>query len=297
MLRLFIIISVFLVLSACSSSYEKLKIMGSVEGRAFEKNLFIQYKNKAKFEAEQMHDWNSAKLYSEKALLAAKGEQIKPQKLDYWKISQEKINELHIAYSNLMIIYNQAINSDPYHLAIAISSLDCWAEQQEENWQTWDINRCKNDFLNSMHQIYKNIENENKKTKDLELGNKKENNESITIVTKNKEEKVLQLIYFDFDKSYLSEVSINKIKEFIIKNNTKIEKYLIIGHTDTKGSEKYNRNLSLDRANAVKKIFVESGILESKITILAMGEKNLRVKTLDEVAHPANRRAEIKGLN
>ena len=99
-----------------------------------------------------MHDWNSAKLYSEKSLLAAKGEQIKPQKLDYWKISQEKINELHIAYSNLMVIYNQAINSDPYNLAIAISSLDCWAEQQEENWQTDHIQKCKNDFFKSMHK-------------------------------------------------------------------------------------------------------------------------------------------------
>ena len=47
------------------------------------------------------------------------------------------------------------IINDPQNLAKAISSLDCWAEQEEEKWQTWDIDKCKNDFLTAMHEIYK----------------------------------------------------------------------------------------------------------------------------------------------
>ena len=43
---------------------------------------------------------------------------------------------------------------DPYNLAKAISSLDCWAEQQEENWQSMGYKKCRNDFLNAMHKIY-----------------------------------------------------------------------------------------------------------------------------------------------
>ena len=46
----------------------------------------IAYKEKAEFEAKEMHDWNSAKLYSEKALKAARGGKILPQHIDYWKI-------------------------------------------------------------------------------------------------------------------------------------------------------------------------------------------------------------------
>ena len=60
-----------------------------------------------------------------------------------------------------MIVYNQAIDEDPFNLAVAISSLDCWSEQQEENWQTWDINECKDNFINAMHNIYNKIEKNN----------------------------------------------------------------------------------------------------------------------------------------
>ena len=117
-------------------------------------NLLIAYKNKAEYEAEEMHDWNSAKLYSEKALLALEGKEIKPQQITYWKLPKSKVKELIISYNNLMKIYDKAKKTDPYNLAVAISSFDCWAEQQEENWQTDHIQRCKNDYLKSMHIIY-----------------------------------------------------------------------------------------------------------------------------------------------
>ena len=42
------------------------------------------YKIKADFEAKEMHDWNSAKLYSEKALAAVSGKKIKPEKYIFW---------------------------------------------------------------------------------------------------------------------------------------------------------------------------------------------------------------------
>ena len=38
-----------------------------------------------------MHDWNSAKLYSEKALQAGKGSNIYPEKINYWNIPNETI--------------------------------------------------------------------------------------------------------------------------------------------------------------------------------------------------------------
>ena len=53
----------------------------------------------------------------------------------------------------------------------------------------------------------------------------------------------------------------------------------------------------MQRALAVKKLFINFGIEEENIKILAEGENNLLVKTADEIAHPANRRAEISPLN
>ena len=187
---------------------------------------------------------------------------------------------------------------DPFNLAKAISSLDCWAEQQEENWQTWDISQCRNDFLSSMHEIFSNLESEE------EILNKQKGNngistldESVSIVTKNSENTILQIIYFDFDKSKLSDVSIDEIKSFINKNKKIVKKFIVVGHADTMGTKKYNKVLSLERAEVVQKVLTELGIEKNNIHILGEGENNLRVQTADEVKHPANRRAEISPLN
>ena len=152
-----LLIFTFFFLYSCSSSYEKLNNSNFSPPNSFSKHLFDMYKEKANFEAEKMHDWNSAKLYSEKALEAAKGEKIEPENINYWKIPKEHQNQIKLAYDNLMSIYESALIHDPYNLANAISSLDCWSEQQEENWQTWDINNCKDSFLESIHKIYNNL--------------------------------------------------------------------------------------------------------------------------------------------
>jgi OOP family OmpA-OmpF porin len=251
---------------------------------------------KADFEAKYMHDWNSAKLYSEKALKAAEGIKILPQPISYWKIpTKERLNIIK-AYNNLIIIYDDALLLDPFNLAKGISSLDCWAEQQEENWQTWDINKCRDDYLEAIHILYNNIA-ENKQRK-LEKDNSDSNtmNEPVSIVAQSSNDDPLQ-IYFDFDKSKLSNLNVREIQKFIFKNTNITKEYIIVGHTDTKGTDKYNQLLSLKRAEAVKSILVKIGIESQNIKVFGKGESDLKIKTKDEIAHPANRRAEISPLN
>ena len=295
-MKIFIILSSLIgsfFLLSCSSKYKELSDNDFEPPNEFSTHLFNVYKSKADFEAKSMHDWNSAKLYAEKALQAAKGMNIKPEEMDYWKISNNKTNELNKAYENLMIVYNNAVKNSPYHLAIAISSLDCWAEQQEEMWQIWDINKCKDNFINALHEIYAKIEIKN----DTDIEKKVTKNSTVSVVTKNHNQKVMQIIYFDFDKSNLSRVSINKIKNFIDKSGKNINKYLVVGHTDTKGVKKYNYELSIERAKKVKEILENLGINSKLIYILGEGENKLNVKTDDNMAHPANRRAEISIIN
>jgi len=285
-----------LIISACSASYEKLKNVDFRTNNTFSKSLLETYKEKATYEAEEMHDWNSAKLYSEKAFNALVGAEVKPQEMTYWKLPKKNVFELTQSYNNLMIIYDKAKILDPYNLANAISSLDCWAEQQEENWQTWDINKCRDAFLNSMHQIYSKISDNEKNQKNTK--NKKINNsESVVVVTKNEKKEIIQIIYFDFDEYTLSKVSLNTIKTFLNKNKNKISNYIIVGHTDTKGTNQYNLKLSLKRAETIKTIFLQEGIEKENINILGKGEGFLAVYTADEVAHPANRRVEISSSN
>ena len=287
-----------LIITACSASYEKLKTVDSRTNNNFTKNLLETYKEKAIYEAEEMHDWNSAKLYSEKALNALVGAEVKPQEITYWKLPKKHIFELTKSYNNLIIIYDEAKILDPYNLAIAISSLDCWAEQQEENWQTWDIKKCRDDFLNAMHEMYEKISDNEKNQDQQNLEDKIINNpESVTVVTKNEKREIMQIIYFDFDEYNLSEVSLNTLKTFLDKYQNQISNYVIVGHTDTKGTNQYNLKLSLKRAKTIKTIFLQEGIEEKNINILGKGEEFLAVITADETAHPANRRVEISSSN
>ena len=307
-LRIILIFFTTITLFSCSASYDELMKSNLYPEDEFSKHLLIAYKEKAEFEAKEMHDWNSAKLYSEKAIKGAKGEKILPQHISYWKIPSNNLNknslkrlELNKAYNNLMIIYDDALLLDPFNLAKAISSLDCWSEQQEENWQTWDINRCRDDYLNAMHALYNAINKSQKKNiqepaSESNKDNDSTSKDSVSIITQNNNEDILQIIYFDFDKSRLSNVSMNEINNFIKKNENIINEYIVIGHTDTKGTKDYNHLLSLKRAESVKLLLINLGIKSEKIKVLGKGEDELRIVTADEIAHPANRRAEIRPL-
>tara|TARA_B100001057_G_scaffold472853_1_gene536577 strand:+ start:1086 stop:1895 length:810 start_codon:yes stop_codon:yes gene_type:complete len=265
------------------------------EGNNFQEFLLYEYKEKARFEAEEMHDWNSAELYSQKALKSIENNKIYPEETTYWRLPEDKVKEIRNAYKNLITIYDDAMIVDPYNLAIAISSLDCWSEQQEENWQTWDIINCKDSFLNSIHKIYNKISKSEKRIETKEAVSK--NKEEAIIVTKNKNDEIIQIVYFDFDKIELSDVSLKNIKKFLINNKKQINEYLIIGHTDTKGTKKYNLSLSIKRAEFVKNILINNGISDKKIDIFGKGEDFLALDTPDETKHPANRRVEIKKSN
>ena len=292
--KLSVFIFVLIFLFACSSSYEFLSKNSFNPSDDFSKYLLNEYKNKADFEAKKMHDWDSAKLYSEKALKAVDGIKLEPEVISYWKITKQHQIKLEKAYDNLMKVYQIAIETNPYDLAVAISSLDCWAEQQEENWQTWDIEECKSNYLNAMHNIYNTISNNESKedttTKDV-------SDNSVIVVTKDKNEEIKQIIYFDFDKSNLTNVSLQEIRNFLTYYQNDIVKYLIVGHTDTKGTNEYNLKLSLDRAKTVQNILIEFGINKYDIKIVAKGESELAVETDEEIAHPANRRVEISPIN
>ena len=197
---------------ACSAAYDQVKELDIKNPNTFQQHLLNNYKINASFEAEKMHDWNSAKLYSEKALRALDGENIYPEEITYWKLPTKIAKDISSSNNNLLSIYDEAIIKNPKSLAKAISSLDCWAEQEEEKWQTWDIDKCKNDFHAAMHDIYNLLAEEDEReevAKVTEQEVEKTETPQVVIVTENEKKEVMQIIYFDFDNSKLSEVSKN----------------------------------------------------------------------------------------
>ncbi|HCY87382.1 MAG TPA: OmpA family protein [Desulfobacteraceae bacterium] len=67
----------------------------------------------------------------------------------------------------------------------------------------------------------------------------------------------------------------------------------ITGHTDRFGPLEYNDQLSLKRAEKIKKLLMERGLRASFIRAVGRGEREPLVKTEDGVREPDNRRVEI----
>ncbi len=68
----------------------------------------------------------------------------------------------------------------------------------------------------------------------------------------------------------------------------------IEGHTDSQGSDAYNRDLSTRRANAIKDLLVQRGVSANRIEVAGLGE-SMPIASNDTVAgRQKNRRVEIK---
>lgn len=105
------------------------------------------------------------------------------------------------------------------------------------------------------------------------------------------------LLFFDFDKTDLQNESIPELERVIeyLKDNPG-QKIALEGHTDDVGSDDYNDNLSLNRANAVKNYIVQGGIDGSRITTKGYGKRKPLIKDTTEEARSRNRRVEMKIL-
>ncbi|NOS56120.1 MAG: OmpA family protein [Cyclobacteriaceae bacterium] len=107
----------------------------------------------------------------------------------------------------------------------------------------------------------------------------------------------LKNIYFDFDKTTLkseSFVELNKVVDFL-KQNSKVS-IEIAGHTDSKGSDTYNANLSQGRSQSVVDYLVSQGIEASRLEAHGYGEsKPIETNDTDE-GRANNRRVEFTVL-
>ncbi|MCA0132081.1 OmpA family protein [Winogradskyella alexanderae] len=119
----------------------------------------------------------------------------------------------------------------------------------------------------------------------------------------------IPIIYFDFDKSnirYDAEIELQKVLAVLNKYPTMTID--IRSHTDCRGTETYNENLSERRAQSTKKYLIDNGIAEDRLTAKGYGEYRLvndcgceptNQSSCSEADHQLNRRSEfiITGIN
>jgi outer membrane protein OmpA-like peptidoglycan-associated protein len=72
------------------------------------------------------------------------------------------------------------------------------------------------------------------------------------------------------------------------------DRFLVAGHTDAKGNPQYNKQLSLRRADSVKRFLVANGLDRSRLDTIGYGSEKLL--TPDRPDDPQNRRVEIRDL-
>lgn len=68
---------------------------------------------------------------------------------------------------------------------------------------------------------------------------------------------------------------------------------VLVGHSDTQGTDSYNEQLSLTRAMVVRARLITAGVSAFQISIAGQGERNPIVPTPDGVDEPRNRRVEL----
>ena len=103
-----------------------------------------------------------------------------------------------------------------------------------------------------------------------------------------------ETVFFEFDHALLPASELDKLNSFLHRiDSPKLMHVQVEGHTDSKGSAKYNNALSIKRAKAVRDYLVQHGIQASKISIDGFG-KGLPLEPNNTEAHRAkNRRAVI----
>lgn len=105
---------------------------------------------------------------------------------------------------------------------------------------------------------------------------------------------VLDNILFEFNSYHLMQASFPQLNEVLaVLNGDASLNVNITGHTDDIGENRYNKKLSVQRAEAVARFLISNGIAEDRIGTRGFGEDRPLVIPADESSRAVNRRVEI----
>jgi len=109
-------------------------------------------------------------------------------------------------------------------------------------------------------------------------------------------EVILQPIYFEFNKSNITQqgaAELDKLVQVMVEHPNMV--IFAKSHTDSRGSDKYNLNLSDRRAKSTVQYLVSKGVAKERISGQGFGESELKVACdkCTEEEHAQNRRSEF----
>lgn len=138
----------------------------------------------------------------------------------------------------------------------------------------------------------------------VDTNNSKEDNQNINqtlIIRKigidSVASKKLSSIYFDFNKYSIKDDMQNRITSDVKLLNSPENinaNILLEGNCDELGSEQYNYNLGLKRANSVKSSLISLGINKNRIFVNSLGKTKPICQANSDKCHQKNRRVDLK---
>jgi OOP family OmpA-OmpF porin len=245
-------------------------------GDAFTAALTDEYKQLAAFEANEMKDWKDASYYARKGQRTAAGEAVQPQEISARDLPAENVAELTTARGDLMSLLGAgAATKVPARAAKAQAKFDCWMEQQEENFQPEHIAACRDEFYAALNETKVAM---------------------APAPAPAMEEKAIParfVVYFPFNSAEPNAESMKTIEDAAAIAAKEKLNFSVTGHADRAGTDDYNMDLSLKRADMVRGLLGTKGINRDKISVGGHGEAEPAVATPDGMKEQANRRVEI----
>ncbi len=263
-----------LLLAGCAGmELQKAQEM-SPQGSAFNTSLYAGYLDLATSEYAEA-DYRDSDTFAMRAMSAGSGQLVRPEQIDRRALPEDEVGALMDARRRLtMALSTGASERNPTEAARAQVMFDCWMQEQEENFQPEDIARCRGATLAALDLL---------EVKPVAMAAPK-----LAPVPGP------YVVFFDTDSFELNEKSLAIIKEAAGNASAaKVMKAVLSGHTDTAGSDDYNKALSRARVIAVGNALMEAGVSRKLVQKDYFGESKLRVATPDNTAKQDNRRVEI----
>jgi outer membrane protein OmpA-like peptidoglycan-associated protein len=116
--------------------------------------------------------------------------------------------------------------------------------------------------------------------------------------TKTETKQMIDLnIAFEFNSSDLQPQAAAQLKQLrsaLTSESLLKDRFMVAGHTDARGGAQYNQQLSIRRAEAVKRYLVDNGVGAERLQTVGYGSEHLALP--DRPEDPSNRRVEIRNL-
>ena len=101
--------------------------------------------------------------------------------------------------------------------------------------------------------------------------------------------------FFDFDKSVIKPAGKQALDELIVKlKGVNIEVIIVVGHTDSVGTDAYNMKLGARRAEAVKAYLISKGVDKNRVYTESKGKRQPIADNKTKEGRAKNRRVVVE---